>query len=96
MNGALNGANACYLAYVQPANALFLVNDADSQLSPALTPGGQGSIQNSQCTVNGPASSVARSGNTLTLNLDIAFTSGFGGTRIIYLAAGNVEGANSG
>jgi Putative binding domain, N-terminal len=96
VNQALDGANACYLAYSQPANALFLVNDTGSQLSPALTPGGQGSIQNSQCTLNGPTSSVTRSGDTLTLNLDMSFSSGFGGTRIIYLAAGTVAGANSG
>lgn len=96
INGALNGAHACYLAFSQPQNVLYLVNDAGSGLSPPLTPGGQGFIENSQCTVNGPTSSATRNGNTLTLNLDMIFSSGFGGTRVVYLAAGTVEGANSG
>jgi hypothetical protein len=96
INRALNAVNGCYLAYSQPANVLYLVDDSGTLLLPAITLGAPGSVQNSQCTVNGPTSSVARNGDTLTLNLDITFSSGFGGTRIIYLAAGNVEGANSG
>jgi hypothetical protein len=96
INRALNGANGCYLAYSQPANILYLVDDSGTSLLPAITLGAPGSVQNSQCTVNGPTSSVIRSGNTLTLNLDMSFSAGFAGTRIIYLAAGTVEGANSG
>jgi hypothetical protein len=96
INGAVNGAHACYLAFSQPANVLYLVNDAGTALSAALTLGGQGSLENSQCTVNGPTSSVSRIGNTLTLTLDMAFRSGFSGTRVLYLAAGTQGGANSG
>jgi hypothetical protein len=96
INGALNGVHACYLAFSQPANALYLVNDAGSSLSAALTLGGEGSIANGQCTVNGSTSSVARSGNTLTLTLDLNFSAGFSGTRVMYMAARTVAGANSG
>ena len=30
INGALNGVHACYLAFSQPSDALYLVNDAGS------------------------------------------------------------------
>ncbi|MGC2662412.1 MAG: BACON domain-containing carbohydrate-binding protein [Bryobacteraceae bacterium] len=96
INGALNGAHACYMAFSQQSNVLYLVNDSGSALTAPLTLGGQGFISNSQCSVNGPTSSVLRSGNTLTLTLDMTFTAGFAGTRVMYLAAGNAEGANSG
>jgi len=37
-----------------------------------------GTIANSQCSVNGSASSVSTTRNALTLNLSITFTAGFG------------------
>jgi hypothetical protein len=46
--------------------------------------------------VNLSASSVVLSGNSLTLNLAMAFTSAYGGAKNIYMYAQNASGANSG
>ncbi len=68
-----------------------------SGLTPGLTLGqGTGEIANSQCRVFAQGSSYAVSGNTLTLVLSMAFTSGFTGNKVIYMAARDVQEAASG
>ena len=96
VNPSLDGNNACYLAYSQPLNVLYLVNDDNSGLLPGLTLNGSGSTSNSQCTVNGGGSSVSGAGNTLTLTLSMSFNASFAGGRIFYLAARDSLQANSG
>lgn len=96
INDFLDGRRACYLAYVRPLNVLYLVNDAGDGLLPALVLNGTGSVSNGQCTVYGPGSSAAGSGTTLTLTLNIAFSSLFAGNRILYLAARDTADNNSG
>ena len=70
-NSVLNGANACYIAYV-PTTAtngyVYLVDDAgDGGYAPGSPVGlSSGSVlQNSQCAINTAASSASASGNTL-------------------------------
>jgi len=79
---------------------LLLVDDGGDSAGPYagyLTVPSTGSMSNSQCTVNGAGSSVAGSGNTLTLTLNVSFTGPFAGNRIFYTAAGNAAGTeNSG
>jgi len=92
INNSIDGHNACYIAYVPSGAAtgtLLLVNDAGDAGGPyqTLTIPGAGSINNSQCTINGAGSSATGSGNTLTLTLPITFSPGFAGNRIIYPAA---------
>ncbi len=87
INSALDGRNGCYLAFVQAANTLFLVPDNGEGLLPGIVPGGAGLIVNSQCAVHMPAAAVNRSGNVLTLDLDIAFSPAFSGNKVIYQAA---------
>ena len=58
--------------------------------------GGAGSIQNSQCTITWGSAPVSGTGNTLVLNLSIAFGTNFGGNRIVYMAARDVAENNSG
>ncbi len=99
LNRALDGGNACYIAYSQPAGILFLVNDAgpDAGLSAPLVLGSTGMVSNSQCAIRGTGSSAIGSGNTLTLALNMSFASTFDGSRVIYAAARNAtETANSG
>lgn len=52
-NDTLNGAHACYLAYDRAANKLYLVNDAGTEVMTPITPGDNGTLQNSQCVVDG-------------------------------------------
>jgi len=97
VNDYLNGGQACYIAYSQPSNAVYLVNDAGTALSAGLVLNGAGSVSNSQCTIIGAGSSATGSGNALILTLNITFGSGFAGNRIFYLAVRDVnEGNNTG
>ncbi len=100
INNALNGDAACYVAYSRPLRVLYLVNDGGpaSGLSPGLTLGGSGTLANTQCTIFGTGSSaVETGGDTLQLNLNIGFGSGFAGNRLVYAAARGVdESLNSG
>jgi hypothetical protein len=96
INNFLDGRHACYVAYSQPLNTLYLVNDTGDGLLTALPLNGSGSVGNSQCTINGTGSSVTTSGNTLTLKLSVTFTSSFAGNKIFYLAARDLLDNNSG
>jgi serine protease AprX len=98
INRFLDGDRACYIAYSRPASTLYLVNDngPGSGISAGLALGGSGSVSNSQCTVYAAGSSAVGSGNTLTLNLNIQFKTAFAGSRVIYLAARDGSGGNSG
>jgi len=95
VNDYLNGNQACYIAYARPINALYLVNDAGTALSPGLILNGSGSVSNSQCTITAAGSAVTGAGNTLTVTLNIAFSGSFYANRIFYLAARDVNEANT-
>jgi hypothetical protein len=62
----------------------------------AATPGAATTLQNSQCSLNVAATSVAQNGNTLTLNLAMTFKPAFAGAKNIYLYAADIAGPNSG
>ena len=99
INRALDGANACYIAYSQPGRVLYLVNDAGtaSGLTGPLTLGlASGAVSNNQCIINSAGSSAVGSGNTLTLTLSINFKPSFAGNSVIYLAARDLTSGNSG
>jgi hypothetical protein len=98
MNNSLDGKRACYLAYVASINTLVLVNDAGDAGGPfaGVLPvnGSPGTIQNSQCSVDGSGSSATPSGNTLTLVLNLAPKSGVT-NRIIWVAGRDTAGGNN-
>ncbi|HYW47512.1 MAG TPA: FG-GAP repeat protein [Bryobacteraceae bacterium] len=97
INNFLDGRQACYLAYSQPSNMLFIVpdNGDGSQLTGTLM-NGTGTLSNSQCTVTLNGSSASGAGNTLTLTLNLSFTSSFGGNKVVYAAARDIAQNNSG
>jgi hypothetical protein len=70
---------------------VYLVDDAGDAGGPysAMALPGGGTVQNSQCTINGTGSSVVGSGNTLTLTLAVTFNDAFAGNQILYAAARN-------
>ncbi|HZU24736.1 MAG TPA: Ig-like domain-containing protein, partial [Bryobacteraceae bacterium] len=97
VNTALTGSNACYVSYYPKTNLLYLRSDAGSALlSPALVPGGAGTVSNSQCTLNGAGSSFSISGNNLTLNVAVTFSGSFSGSHKVYLYATGFSGQSSG
>lgn len=98
INSALDGGRACYLAYSYPAGVLYLVNDQgpDAGLSAPLVLGAPGEVANSQCRIHGATSSAVRSAVGLLLTLDVSFTPGFTGSKVVYAATRTVDQASSG
>ena len=99
VNTAVDGRKACYIAYVQSANTLYLVNDAGDAGGPyagGLALNGTGSVSNSQCTIVGSGSSAVGSGNTLTLALNMTFNPSFSGNQVVFVAARDTAQNNTG
>jgi hypothetical protein len=86
INSSFSATNACYFVYKAGTNVLNLLSDAGA-LQSGIAIGSTGTLSNSQCTVNVGASSAMSSGNILTLNLAVTFTSAFAGAQEIYLEA---------
>src|SRR5262249_17805730 len=49
-NSSQNPANACYVLYSRPTNALYLMADNGSTLMGPVVPGSSATLQNTQCT----------------------------------------------
>jgi len=98
VNSSVTGVNGCFVYYNPWTNLLYLKNDTNTAWqSPALTPGATGSVSNSQCTLNGASSSVSVSGDDLTLDLALTFSSSsFTGAKNVYMAAEGVVGGSTG
>ncbi len=99
INDAIDGRNACYIAFIRSSATLVLVNDAGAAGGPfAGTLGipGSGIVSNNQCSINAAGSSVTGSGNELSLALNVSFSGPFTGDRIVYLAARDQAENNSG
>ena len=96
VNNFIDGKGACYLAYIASSNTLVLVDDGGDAGGPyagsLVLNGGGGTIQNSQCSVSGLASSAA---NILTLTLDVAFEPALSGNRVIYVAGRDAASGNN-
>ena len=91
INSSLNFSNSCTVDYVPGTQQIYLMNDTGTAwLSPITL--GSGTLENSQCTVNSAASTATLVGNTLTLNLALAFQSAFQGSKNIYMDAKNSVG----
>ena len=88
INSTLAAAGSCYFYYARATNAIYLANDAGAWQG-NLTVGTAGTMQNSQCVVNAGASTVTASGNNLTLNLALSFTTAFAGAKNIYMEVQN-------
>jgi hypothetical protein len=97
INSALDGRNACYIAFVPVYNfssstggSLFLVDNAGDAGGPfsGVTLPGAGIISNSQCSIDASGSSWAN--NTLTLAITF-LGPGFAGNKVIYMAAQDTE-----
>ena len=81
----LSAPGACYVRYLKSLNQLFLLNDAGTVFLGPITPGVAGSLQNSQCVLDGATSSAVAAGNNLTVNLSLNFKPTFSGAKNIWL-----------
>jgi uncharacterized repeat protein (TIGR01451 family) len=101
INKALNARSACYFAIVPTgaaSGAVYLVDDQGDAGGPFAAMGipGVSSVQNSQCEIRGFGSSILASGTTVVLTLTINFANGFSGNKVVYTAAQDLLGYNSG
>jgi hypothetical protein len=94
INASFSVASACYFKYDPVANNLYLSNDTGTAWLAPVKLGQAGSVQNSQCSVDGANSSYSGSGTLLTVNLALGFLPAFGGSRNIYTEV--YDGADSG
>ncbi len=85
---------ACYVTYSPSANLFTLANDDASTGGGSVAPG-SGSLQNSQCALNGAGSSADVAGTNLTLTVSLTFQPNFAGNKAVYLYAADA-GANTG
>jgi len=70
-------ANACSITYSAKQNTFSLASDAGTSVAGSLTPGQATTVSNSQCTLSGAGSSVALSGSTLTMTVNLQFSGAF-------------------
>jgi glucose/arabinose dehydrogenase len=87
--------DSCLVHYDRMSNTLGLLNDAGTQYLSGR-PGASGTLTTSRCTITLGSSTVALSGNTVTLNLAMTFSPAFAGAKTVYLYGANTAGANSG
>lgn len=86
VNSSAGTNQACWVTYSPSSNLFSLANDVSSSGSLTTVPGGT-SIQNDQCVLNGTVSSVAISGNTLTITVSLYFQPNFADAQTVYLSA---------
>jgi hypothetical protein len=91
VNSSTATVSACSVTYKPALNTLALLTDAGALPGSTIAPG-SGSQQNSQCALNGAASSVSTSGNLLTLSLSLVFQTAFSGVKNVYMQAGDAFG----
>jgi len=95
INTEVDAAGACFVHFVRAANSLYLQNDAGSiWLGPI--PVGSGTLQNSQCTLNGSGSSAVWSGTSVTLNVSVTFKPVFRGTKKVFVLGTDYGALHSG
>ena len=76
-------SNACMLYYSAATNQIDLLNDNATAWLPA-TPEAATTLQNSQCSLDVAATTVALNANTLTLSLAMTFQPSYAGAKNIY------------
>jgi hypothetical protein len=96
INSGVVASNACYVAYQRSGNTLILLNDAGSGWLGPITAGSAGTLQNSQCVLNGIGSSATGSGDSLNFTASLSFKSSFAGSKTVFLYADGAGGIISG
>jgi hypothetical protein len=86
----------CDVGYYRPGNGFYLVNDAGNGWLGPVAANSSGTLQNSQCVLNGSGSAAVASGYSLTVTVSLSFKSSFAGAKTIYLYATGSTGLTSG
>jgi hypothetical protein len=83
VNSTLTGTSACYFIYETGSNTIDLVDDSGTTLQ-RLTPGGAGTLSNSQCSIVASSVLVTSSGGGMTVVASVNFASAFAGSKTIW------------
>ena len=90
-----DGRMACYVYFDRASNSFLLVNDAGDKTT-RIARGAAAHLENSQCDLDGSASSVEASGNQLTMRVSLAFKHPFSGKMNVYLYSDDTGGKSTG
>jgi hypothetical protein len=86
-------ASECLVRYDTADNAVWLVPDIGGTWgSHPIIAGSSTTFSNSQCTVVASGSSARVSGNTVTVDVELKFTSAFAGEKQLYTSSKDVNG----
>lgn len=91
-NATVTAANSCFFLFYPSANLIYLVNDLGTGATSITT--GFGTLSNSQCTLT--ASLANRSGNTITVDLEVTASANYTGKQNIFMYAEDLSSANTG
>jgi hypothetical protein len=86
---------ACIVDYNAMTNLIRLQNDDGTWSLPQIPGGTAIELNNSQCTLRVGSSSAVRSGNDLTLVVDLGFYPAFAGLKQVYLRANSNFGTTT-
>jgi len=89
------GTGACMAYHERATNRVYLLDDGGASWSSQVL-GTNTTLQNSSCSIGVAASSTSVSGTDLTLNLAVAFTSAFNGSKTVKMFANANNGLSSG
>jgi hypothetical protein len=94
ISAALVSNGACFVYYARNPGEIYLASDTGVFQGP-IPLGVAGTLQNSQCTVDGGASSASASGNNLTVSLAVSFQLAYSGAKNVYtkVSSGTVDGS---
>jgi len=87
--------NTCAMRY-DTVTALFSLRDDGGNWLPGIPLPSGDTVHNSQCSVALAASAVSTTANTLTLTVEVSFTTAYGGSKNVYVNAGSVPGQTTG
>jgi hypothetical protein len=103
VNNVLDGRAACYLAYDHVGRVLYLVNDRGTEISGMQIGAdnrGSGVLANGQCAVDGRQTYLSERphsmGPSVSLQTKLTYSPAFAGRKVVYVAARDKTGGNSG
>ena len=95
INQTVDGRNACYVYYDRASASWLLVNDSGEGVSRAAL-GSPAHLSNSQCELDGGASSASESRNDLSVRFSLMFKPAFAGKMNVYLYADDSDARSNG
>ena len=91
IHATLTPVNSCLLRFTRTTNQIELANNSGA-FTNILTAGFAGTIENSQCVVDGLNSAAIIGGNQLTVRVALTFKPAYAGAKNIYMTAADNPG----